>query len=713
MAKENKELDEIIKKSASGKIDNKNLNNIIDKIEKENTKFIDKNKEILTGIAPHKKVRVESSIEEEKERKEKKGKEKKEKEKKEKDEQEEENDDNEGNEIEIENENLSITNKTTNCFIILFSCLLPFKNDLKKIKIHYNTSILLIFKVYRFLVLISFFSFLIFLYECIIHTFKNKKNLTEKCKYFIPCFLQYSSFEKSEAEVYSITYGVWLIFFSICSVAYYYVLSSQEKEQELLHENYKNFMGSTFLAKSWNFNYKDEEISSKCKEAIYDELKEYTKDFIDKLDDNQAKCYFLFNFIFNTIYIVFIVVYFALFFIIFLIRDLLRNKNKIVKNQEVMDIIADLITFIIIVALFHVFNKLTGIFPRFEGWRYERYRYVSNMVKKFITSFVGIFALLFIYTYFTLYTNNLEDKISFLGSTPATFFGCPGKYEDHRHTYHEFKKRIIEKDYKNIQSSSYSKCREEETGIDFLIIFLLFFISSLVIDLFKNIFHCIFGMKPTFDPIKSMIIVFTNIILYSIAMFYIPYLSIIFPLVTISLYKFQFYLLNYKGSYSFKENGLIKRNNAKYLIIMFLIYIVELIGIQGYFYLLSFPHYYKVNCYYPKDKNGEFSVLLYDFDKKWCGPVKSYQRLSDIFTESIANVPLIGWIVYLVQEMPFFIIVLALVFIILIYKSDNPDKLYYEYIKKKQRELDNTFRIYYDQVSKRDTLASMLLKIVK
>ena len=68
MAKETKELDEIIKKSASGKIDSKKLNTIIDKIEKENTKFIDKNKEMLTGIAPHKKVRVEVDLEEEKQK---------------------------------------------------------------------------------------------------------------------------------------------------------------------------------------------------------------------------------------------------------------------------------------------------------------------------------------------------------------------------------------------------------------------------------------------------------------------------------------------------------------------------------------------------------------------------------------------------------------------------------------------------------------------
>ena len=194
-------------------------------------------------------------------------------------------------------------------------------------------------------------------------------------------------------------------------------------------------------------------------------------------------------------------------------------------------------------------------------------------------------------------------------------------------------------------------------------------------------------------------------------MFYIPYLALIFPLITLALYKFHYYLLNFKGSYAFKENGLLKRNNTKYLLIMFLIFIIELIGIQGYFYLLSYPHYYKVNCYAPK--NGDESILLYDNNKEWCGPIKSYIRLSDIFTELVLDTPFIGWIVSLVQEMPFLISVLALVFIVIMYKSNNPDDKYNEYIRKKQRELDNTFRVYYDQVSQRDTLAHMLINVAK
>lgn len=705
MAKENEELDKLIENSAKGKkIDKKKLNEIIQKIEKENNNFIKKNKEMLTGIAPNKKQRVEIDVEDHEKDEEEKSKDKKD---------DEANPLNQDNDIEVDLEKISIVNRTSNCLIKLFSCLLPFKNDLNKIKIHYNTTVLTTFKIYRFIVLMSIFAFLIFLYECFHHTMKKRKNLSEICKYYIPCFLQYSSFEKCEAEIYSITYGGWLIFFSICSIAYYYVLNSEQKEQDLYFENNKNYIGCSYLVHSWNFNYKNEDLSSKSKDAIYDELKEYSKDFIDKIEQNSSKCYFLCNFLFNLIYLAFIFVYFALFFLAFIIRDLFRNNKKVEKSFQAMDIIGDLLAFLIIIALFHVFNKLTGFFPKFEGWRYEKYKYASNVIKKMITSFVGIFSLLFIYTYFTLYTNNLEDKVPFFGSTKATFFGCPGKYEDHRHTYHNYKQNILNKNYQKIKSYSYSKCREEETGIDFFIIFLLYFISSFLIDLFKNCFHCIFGCKPSFDPIKSMIMFFTNIILYSISMFYIPYLAILFPLVTILLYKFHLYLLNHKSSYSFNENGLLQRNKAKYLLISFLIFIIELIGIQGYFYLLSFPHYYKVNCYMPNEGKGDSSILLYDYDKKWCGPVKSYVRLSEVFTEFVEDAPIIGWIIYLVQEMPFLISVLALVFIILIYQNNGPDSKYNDFVRKKQRELGNTFRMYYDQVAKRDLLVSTLLKAVK
>ena len=99
------------------------------------------------------------------------------------------------------------------------------------------------------------------------------------------------------------------------------------------------------------------------------------------------------------------------------------------------------------------------------------------------------------------------------------------------------------------------------------------------------------GEAPSFEPVKSMVQVFNTFILYSIAMFYIPYLGLFFPLITIALYKYQFSKLKSKGSYSFKETGISKRNNTKILLIIYFIFTVELIAFQGYFYFLPFPHF--------------------------------------------------------------------------------------------------------------------------
>ena len=688
MHDESKELENEISKAGHNKIDKKKLDSIINKIEKENSTFLKKNKEVLHGFVPTeiKRMEMNNTIKKEEDK------------------------DKEDNEIEIDIESFSVVKKTKNCCIKFFNCLLPYKSHLKIIKDNYNTTVLLVFKIYRFLVLMSIFALLIFFFECIYHFVMIKNNLKPICKYAIPCLFHYSSFISSEASVYSITYGIWLMIFSISSIAYYFVLSSEQEEQEIYFQNNKNIIASAYLITSWNFNYKNEEISSKSKEAIHNELKLYAKNFGDKLDGTEIKTYSgLAMTISHIIYVIYIFLHFSLFFLVFFIRDTIRNDKKVLAKMEIMDVLADFISFIIITIFLHASYRITGFFAKYEGWRYERHKNISDVIKKMITLFVGIFALLHIYTYFTLYTNDFKNKnIPFFGQNSLTFFGCPGAYEDKRHS-NEFTKSDFENGYEEVKSTSYSQCREDETGINFLFIFLFYFLLTFIIELLRNCFNCIYGDKPTFEPIRSMVQVFTTIILYLIAMFYIPYLGLFFFLIVIILYKFQFYLLNHKGSYSFKETGITKRNNTKLLLLIYFILTIGLIIIQGYFYLLSYPHSYKMKCY----KNDEKSYLIYNFDRIRCGPVDPYVRLSGVMTELMADAPLIGWIVGIVQEMPFLIVIIALIFIILFYRKYNPDSRYYEYLIKRQKELDNTFQMFYEQISKRDTLTSMLLKVTK
>lgn len=698
MNEENNELEEEIRKAGRNKIEKKKLNSIINKIEKENSKFLKKNKQVLQGFVPTEKNRVEinNTIET--------------------DEDENENNKEDDKEIEIDIEDFSIVKKTKNCCIKFFYCLLPYKSHLKIIKDNYNTTVLLLFKIYRFLVLISFFALFIFFFECIYHFVQIKNNLGEICKYGIPCLFQYSSFIPSEASVYSITYGIWLIIFAICSIAYYFVLSSEQEEQEIYFQNNKNIIASAYLVTSWNFNYKNESISSQSKQAIHNELKLYAKNFVDKLDESEIELYSpLAVAISHICFVLFTLVYFWLFFLVFLIRDLIRNKTSILTKISIKDILADFISFILISILFHLFHKLTGIFAKYEGWRYERHKNISDLIKKMVIFFVGFFTLLHIYTYFTLYTNNLKKSIPFFGVSTNTFFGCPGSYYDGRHNTTNFTEEFFEKGFESAKTTSYSRCREEETGIDFLFIFLFYFLFTFIFEMCEGCFNsCFDDENPSFEPIKSMVQVFNTIILYSIAMFYIPYLGLFFPLITKACYSYQFSKLKSKGSYSFKETGISKRNNTKILLIIYFIFTVELIAFQGYFYFLPFPHFYKANCYAPIDeKIFESSILVYNFDRIRCGPINSNVRLSSIFTELMEDAPLFGWIVGIIKEMPFLIVIIALVFIVILYRKYNPDSRYYEYLIKRQKGLDNNFQMFYEQISKRDVLTSMLLKVTK
>ena len=108
----------------------------------------------------------------------------------------------------------------------------------------------------------------------------------------------------------------------------------------------------------------------------------------------------------------------------FYIRDMIRNKTGNLKKIGLKDIIADFVSFIIIAIFFHLFYKLTGIFAKYKGWRYERHKNISDLVKKMVTFFVGFFTLLHIYTYFTLYTNNLKKIFLFSEYLTTLFSGA-------------------------------------------------------------------------------------------------------------------------------------------------------------------------------------------------------------------------------------------------------------------------------------------------
>ena len=161
----------------------------------------------------------------------------------------------------------SIYNKTKNIIIKFLGFLIPYSSHQDIIKIHHNSTILLTFRIFRFTILLSIISFIIFIYECIIHIINKRKDdtISNLCKYFIPCLFQYSSFDEDEKDIFSITYGVWLIIFTIFSLSYYFVLGSENYELETYFRNNKNIIPTAFLTTTWNFNYMKENICAQSK----------------------------------------------------------------------------------------------------------------------------------------------------------------------------------------------------------------------------------------------------------------------------------------------------------------------------------------------------------------------------------------------------------------------------------------------------------------
>ena len=333
MRSEVKELDEELNKQGRKRIDKNKISEIVDRIEEENKKFIENNDIILDGFIEKERKRIvledNQEIYNDKEDKNKN----------------EENDDEK--DIEIDIEQFSIINRTKNICVKLFNCLLPFKADIKYIKSKYNTTVLLIFRIYRFIYLMSIFSAIIFLCLFIWHIIKNKNNLKQLCKFGFPCLFFISSFTDGEALSISISYGVFLLFYIICTFSYYFVISSEQEEQEIYFQNNKNIITTCYLVSSWNFNYKTEKESKNTKNAIHTELKNYADEFVKKLEGiKRKKCNNAFALtISHIIFVIFVVVYIFVFFIIYYVRDMIRQKNVIKKKLSMMDIISDFATY--------------------------------------------------------------------------------------------------------------------------------------------------------------------------------------------------------------------------------------------------------------------------------------------------------------------------------------------------------------------------------
>ena len=615
------------------------------------------------------------------------------------------------NNIEINFEQFSFISKTKNYIIKFFNFIMPFKGDINYIKKKYNKTVLLTFKIYRFLFLMSIFSLIIHAVLCLFHIFKMKHKLTDLCKYGIPCFLLYSSFDEEEGDTISITYGVWIMFFFSSTITFYFILNAEENEKDIYFKINNNHLSFSYLVSSWNFNFKNEETSERKKKIIKEELDINSRNQMHIMKGGtESSCSVIPFIIVNLIYLAYLFVEFVIFVLCFYARQKLRENKKVIEKLGFYDIIADVGTYVCLGFFLNICVFISSIFPVFEGWKREKHKKLSETIKKLISFLVGLISLLYIFSYITLHGNDKTKLIPFFDEDHYSFFGCPGKYKilKNRYTIN----RILG-NYKKIKRINYSECREEDTGISLLFIFFIYLIFLLIGESL-NLIKCCCKSRPSFRPNFSVIKVYSIFLFYSIVVYYIPFLALLFPLIMLIVYKFQFSILRRYGSISFNENIVNKRNtNNNFILNSFLIFSIINFCITGYFYFESFPGFYSANCYTPKrNLRDNYNILIYD-NSKFCGPNKYQKKLSSILTTIMRDTFILGWITEIFEQIPFIIILLSIIAVIVVYRNYNVDKTYYNYILKRQQEIMHTIYLFYDSFKKGDIITSMLLKITK
>ena len=113
---------------------------------------------------------------------------------------------------EIEAEKNSCCNKMFNCFKKILICLLPFKDDLRYLEYNFNSTIVTLFSIIRFLILMSLMALFIF-FIIIFKHINSRQDGKDTCKYGISCTFFYSSFDIDEAGDLSVTIGVFIFLF--------------------------------------------------------------------------------------------------------------------------------------------------------------------------------------------------------------------------------------------------------------------------------------------------------------------------------------------------------------------------------------------------------------------------------------------------------------------------------------------------------------------
>ena len=599
--------------------------------------------------------------------------------------------------------------------------LLPFKSEINFIKGNYNGTIIILFEIIRFLFLMSLFGAIIFLFLLIYHVIKLKKGtITDRCKYYIFCFLFYSSFTEEEFNKYSITMGVWVLFFFIFSLMFYFILKSGFYQTNIYNRTNKKSLLTSYIFNSWDFNIRKEKDALMLRNKIQNDSLDYTHVSINYINYNDSDCdcdctlnKYVALAISSILSLAFIIGYFTYLTVCFKIRNIIRDDYKI-KNKLyfLTDIMGDFVCYLLIATGMHIFPFIVGLTTKIETWTKLSKYVFSETLKKTITSILGFIYLIFIFLFFTIQEHSEKDFIlNIFSLSEPTFFGCPGKY-----------KNLLPKTlsqtgligYTKIKENNYSKCREEEVGINFLLLTLLYLIVSLLIRILNCIINCCFSCKClkkrqrlTYQPFIILLHIYSVAILFGVTIPFIPYIVILFPIIMYIEFKSQYSKLINNGRYNYDATNVGTISNSQLMLTTFCCYNILTLILYSYFYIIQMPHKNEVGCY----NNGIKTILVYE--NNFCGPASDNSRLSYGMSYKILNFPVFGFFFALLREGALFFMLIAIILIVLIFRKNSPNENYFEDIVKREQLILSNFQLLYEQITKKNVINALLLKIVK
>lgn len=594
-----------------------------------------------------------------------------------------------------------------NFSLIIVRAFLPFKDNLKYIFYHFNSTILALFEIIRFFFVISTFGIIIFLFLIIYHFIVSKSALANSAKYGIPSIFLYSSYQEKEGQAFSITYGVWQIMFFFGFVMFYYVTRSEIYKNEAYVHSSKYSVLSNYLFTSWDFNVNSKNKAQANKEEIDKLTNEYLTDYKDKLRNKGACCRCNCSHGFGRVisYLIFVAIMVVMFFIImvfFKARDFVKSDLTVADKVPGKNLFADLfpllLNALVAVVFPYVFELLT-LMERQKPWG----KMYSNSLKKVIFACVFVFSIIIEQVKVVLKQEEFLKHMNL--DKGASSFDCHGQYIGFLNTTGE----ALFTNRKPMKQNGFSVAREDEVGLNFLFLALFYFGTYYVKEIILVIGYSCCKRCGTrrFQPFEVLIHVFTEFVLFSVVVFFMPFFILLFPFIFFIDFKYHFAVLKNQANFKYDVITVSHRNNAHDILSWFFTLGLLSVVVTLYFYLTGFR---KIGCSVCV-ATDTFSMREFT-NQTVMMTMQNDTALESLMTSGIAENPFVGLFHKIFSSSVVIFMFLFSFLAMSLYKNYEPDDEYYEEVIRKEKKLVDQIEVINEHLVRRDIISTVLLKLV-